>query len=62
MDGGSSTPFPFSWAEMCFYKICNHFPGILGYGKDGRAPSIPGDAELHFDIELAKLIKRTDEL
>ncbi|TKR72935.1 hypothetical protein L596_020316 [Steinernema carpocapsae] len=36
-------------------------PSDLGYGDDGRAPSIPGKATLFFDIELHKLIKR-DEL
>ncbi|KAK0403317.1 hypothetical protein QR680_016855 [Steinernema hermaphroditum] len=36
-------------------------PSDLGYGDDGRAPSIPGKATLYFDIELHKLIKR-DEL
>ncbi|VDN07877.1 unnamed protein product [Thelazia callipaeda] len=36
-------------------------PWKLGYGADGRKPSIPGKADLYFDIELHKLIKH-DEL
>jgi len=35
-------------------------PAALGYGSEGRGPNIPGDAELHFDIELHKLIKRSE--
>uniref|UniRef100_A0A0N5AMJ6 peptidylprolyl isomerase n=1 Tax=Syphacia muris TaxID=451379 RepID=A0A0N5AMJ6_9BILA len=36
-------------------------PSDLGYGDEGRPPSIPGKASLYFDIELKKLIKH-DEL
>jgi len=37
-------------------------PGHLGYGSGGNTQAgIPKDAELHFDIELAKLIKRSDD-
>ncbi|KAI6209540.1 Peptidyl-prolyl cis-trans isomerase, FKBP-type, domain-containing protein [Aphelenchoides besseyi] len=36
-------------------------PAALGYGPEGRAPNIPGNATLYFDIELKKLIKK-DEL
>ncbi|KAM3728421.1 Peptidyl-prolyl cis-trans isomerase FKBP9 [Dirofilaria immitis] len=36
-------------------------PWKLGYGNEGRKPSIPSKANLYFDIELHKLIKH-DEL
>jgi len=35
-------------------------PAALGYGVEGRLPNIPGNAELHFDIELSKLVKRSE--
>jgi FK506-binding protein 9/10 len=36
-------------------------PAALGYGVEGRAPQIPGNATLYFDITLEKLEKK-DEL
>jgi FK506-binding protein 9/10 len=36
-------------------------PPELAYGEKGRAPSIPGNAWLHFDIVLEKLIKADEK-
>lgn len=32
-------------------------PSDIGYGEKGRPPRIPGNAPLHFDIQLDKVIK-----
>jgi len=34
-------------------------PPDAAYGENGRPPSIPGNAWLHFDIQLIKLIKKS---
>ena len=32
-------------------------PSDLGYGKAGSPPTIPADAELHFDVELVGIAR-----